>query len=369
MLQKFLRQVKIKNRSERTIEMLEAILYDAQKNIGKKLEEANFEDILNYIESLKDKLSDNTISLYKQKLLQFYRFCFEETEDIKYNKIVKKLKSISSKIEKRNINTSNLYLPEDIKRLINVATLERDRCIIATFWESGMRIGELMALTNKMVIMNEQTQEVTFNIPDVQGCKTGGRTVVCLEIYGYVQDWLKCNISDMFIPISISGVSKAVRILFNKAGINKPSNVHMFRHSAITHAVNIGMQQNAISERFWGSANSNMLSTYIHLSEQMQANAYRNAKGMNCDETKVINPIACRCVTCGRLIQSGNLCVSCKENADLKLKVNNMENKMDTLYDLLFTNKEDNVPKITGMNVDDVKSLFSKNKDKKVKLE
>ncbi len=54
----------------------------------------------------------------------------------------------------------------------------------------------------------------------------------------------------------------------------------------------------------------------------MQANAYKNAKGMgNGNGTTVINPIACKYVECGRLIQSGNLCKSCKENADLKIKV------------------------------------------------
>ncbi len=67
-----------------------------------------------------------------------------------------------------------------------------------------------------------------------------------------------------------------------------------------------------------GIPNSAMLATYIHLSEQMQAVAYRNAKGMNGDGSKIINTLACRCVNCGRLIQSGDLCVTCKENADLK---------------------------------------------------
>jgi len=73
--------------------------------------------------------------------------------------------------------------------------------------------------------------------------------------------------------------------------------------------------------RFWGSASSDMLDTYIHLSESMQSDAYLKAKGMSGENTKVINPLACRCVECGKLIQSGNLCKTCKENADLKLKV------------------------------------------------
>jgi hypothetical protein len=66
---------------------------------------------------------------------------------------------------------------------------------VAIFWESGMRIGELMALTNRMVEMNEKDQEVTFHIPDLEGCKTGKRTVPCVEIYGYVEGWMKCQVN------------------------------------------------------------------------------------------------------------------------------------------------------------------------------
>lgn len=113
----------------------------------------------------------------------------------------------------------------------------------------------------------------------------------------------------------------------------------MFRHSAITHWVNIGMQPNAISMRAWGIPNSNMLATYINLSEQMQANTYKNAKGLNGGTTKIINPIACRCVNCGRLIQSGNLCVSCKENTELKVKVIQMENILNNMVSALKEGK------------------------------
>jgi hypothetical protein len=146
---------------------------------------------------------------------------------------------------------------------------------------------------------------------------------------------MKCNNSEMFMPLSTTGIEKLVEKLYKRAGINKPCNVHMFRHSAITHWVNMGMQPIAISMRAWGIPNSNMLSTYINLSEQMQATTYKNAKELNGEGTKIINPIACRCVNCGRLIQSGNLCVSCKENSELKLKVNQVENILNTMVSAL----------------------------------
>lgn len=212
-----------------------------------------------------------------------------------------------------------------------MATIERDRCIVAVLFESGMRRGELLSLTNYMVKMDESTQHVTFEIPGGEGCRTGSLTIPCAEIYGYVQDWMKCNKSDMFMPVSENGLKRILIALFDKAGNKKPYNPHHFRHSAITHTVNIGMQQNAICMRFWGSPSSDMLDTYIHLSEAMQSDAYLRAKGMSGENTKVINPLACRCIECGKLIQSGDLCKTCKENAYLKLKVIQQANRLEEI--------------------------------------
>jgi site-specific recombinase XerD len=328
-LKKLIRTVKAKNRSKNTIVSIEQSLVKAEQAMGKPLETATFEDLLCYVERRKEEgLAATSIHIIESKFIQFYKYCFDETDDIRYNKMLRQLRNLIVDKPKTHINPQDILLPEDIKKLINVATLERDRCIIAVLFESGMRIGELLALTSSMIQMNEEKQEVVFNIPNLEGCKTGSRTVVCLEVYAYVQDWMKCNPSERFIAMSKSGVSKAVKILFEKAGITKPCNIHTFRHSSITNAVIIGMQQNAISMRYWGHVNSNMLATYINLSEMMQADAYRNAKGMNGDNTKIINPLASKCVECGRQVQTGSLCKTCadtkklsQENVDLKAQL------------------------------------------------
>lgn len=326
----FMREIRIKNRASRTIYTLEQVLNKAQEALDKPLEDATFDELMTYIEGQKKKYAKNTVSLSLHKFAQFYKFCFDKTDDIKYEKLVKKLKNINNGIERSHIDPSDILLPEDIKKLINVSTLERDRCIISVFFESGMRIGEFLSLTNNMVIMDEKNQEVTFNIPNIEGCKTGGRTVLCIEIFGYVTDWMKCNTSDMFMPVSKAGIKGILKRLFKKASIKKPGNPHAFRHSSITNAVNLGMNESSISMRFWGIVNSNMMSTYIHLSQQMQATSYRNAKGMG-EEAKIINPLSSRCIECGKLIQSGNTCKQCSENTALKLKVIQQENKIEDM--------------------------------------
>ncbi len=333
LVQQFLDTLKAKNRGERTIISLKEALNGAETFLKKPLEDAEYNDLLRYMEYLKNNGSNtNSLSLRGSQLVQFLKFCLNHTDDERYNRLIRKFKDVVCERQKNDINPTELLNFEDVKRLINVATLERDRCVLSVLYESGMRIGELMALRIGMVEMSDKNQEVTFHIPNMKGkgTKTGARTVVCLEVYGYVQDWLKCHPkplpTEKFINISKSGVDKQVRTLFKRAGIDKPSNLHNFRHSAITNACILKMKQYDISMRFWGIPNSNMLSVYVHLSEQVQADAYRDAKGMgNGNGATVINPLASRCVVCGRLIQAGELCVTCKENKDLKERIAKLE--------------------------------------------
>ncbi len=361
LLEKFMQTIEAKERSKNTIDLLNHTVVKAQKWLDKPLETATYEDVLRYIEHIKEnglvlngkgrKLSKSSIWTVENKLLQFYTYCFNETDDAKYHKIVKKIKSIKVDKPKNDISPQDILLPEEIKRLINVATLERDRCLIAVLYESGLRVGELLNLTLDMVQLDEGKQEVIFNIPTIEGCKTGARSVLCLEVYGYVQDWLKCNHTKMFMPLSESGVRKVTVKLFKKAGINKPSNPHAFRHSSITNACIMKMQPNQISMRYWGIPNSNMLSIYLHLSEQIVNSGYRDAKGMgNGNASTIINPLASRCVNCGRLIQSGDLCTPCKdskklseENSELKTEMETMRKDMEYITTIIRLGKLDEI--------------------------
>ncbi|MBU1000133.1 tyrosine-type recombinase/integrase [Patescibacteria group bacterium] len=373
LLEKFIQTLKAKDRRKNTLDLLKYSIILCENWLNKPLEDATQEDIFRFIEHIKanglvmksknrkEPLSKGSLFIIESRLIQFYTFCFDETDDPKYHKMVKKLKGIKVDQPKNNIRPQDILFPEDIKKLINVATLERDRCLIAVLYESGLRLGELRALKNDLVEMNEHTQEVTFHIPNQEGCKTGSRSVLCLEVYGYVQDWVKCNADNRFIPLSEAGIQKILNRLFHRAGINKPSNPHMFRHSSITNAVIMKMQPNQISMRYWGIPNSNMLSIYLHLSEQIVNSGYRDAKGMgNGNSNTVINPLASRCVNCGRLIQSGNLCKTCgdskrlsEENETLKdrmaqrdaeiQKISTRLDKYDALFDSIDSRADENI--------------------------
>ncbi len=347
MKQKFFRSLNFNKRAKNTLKSVFGQINGAETFLGMPLENATVDDLQGYIEYLREKgLSESSISLAKAKLRQFYIFCFEQTDDLRYRKPIKALKGL---IVGKSLDPQNLLTPDDTKHLINVAGVEQDKAIVSILWESGMRVGEMLSLTNRMIQMKEREQEVTFHIPDLEGCKTGKRTVLCVEIYNYVEGWMKCQLDKSpdanFIQLEYRGILRRLEKLFQRAQIHKPCNPHIFRHSAITHAVNLGMQQNAISARFWGHVDSNMLKVYISLSDQMQADAYKSAKGMKEAEVKVVNPLASRCIVCGRLVQSGNKCPSCsdiealqelveaqfKRNEELKTEMGEMKKRVGEL--------------------------------------
>jgi len=335
LLEEFKKSLISKGRTKNTLDVIKSTLENAQDEIQKPIENLTIDDLKKYFEGLQQKNQKNSsIGLCQQRFIQFYQFCLDETDNEKYSILIRKLKRIKVSKVKRNINPSEILLPEEIKKLINAATIERDRCIVASFYESGMRIGEMLSLiTEEHVQLDEVKQEVTFHIPNIEGCKTGARSVVCLEIYGYVQDWLKCNPSKKFIDLSQMGVILILRKLATLANISKPVNPHHFRHSAITHAAGLNMSETQLSYRFWGIPHSAMLSVYIHLNEQLKSSGYRDAKGMgdNPNGKTVINPLASRCVECGRLIQSGSLCKTCDDNKKLKAEMETMKRQMELI--------------------------------------
>jgi site-specific recombinase XerD len=257
-------------------------------------------------------IKNSSIGMIQGKLIQYYKWMWDETDDPKYNKMVRQIKNGKVSVPKNNLKPQDLVSPEEVKTMINLATMERDRAILAAFWEGGIRIGEMLALKDSMVVVDDIKKDVTFHIPNQPGCKTGARIIVCLEIYPHIVAWNKCNSSGLFAPLSEKQVRNIIRDLYNRAGINKPCNPHMLRHSCITYMASLGASETELSYRFWGIPHSNMVTIYIHMSQQQQSDGYRKLKGMG-DKKVAINPLASRCVECGDHIISGFLCPKCEK--------------------------------------------------------
>ena len=324
MKDRFLRDIQAKNRSKRTNAILECALNDCETDIKKPLHQAEWPDIITHIENLQKNYSPSTVALTKSKLKQFYSYCYEETDDNKYRKMAKKL---SGKIEAdTKLLPQDILIESDILKMINICKWERDRCVLMVLWEGGLRIGELLNLTNSMVEIIHDREEVIFHIPDKPGSKTGHRSVLCKKVYFYVVDYMKCNPSDRFIDMSVKGLNSRLQTLADIATIKKPVNPHAFRHGAITNAVIQKMPEIDIKMRFWGNINSAMLNTYVHLSQQMTQDAYRTF--MNGDSSKDDTESKV-CLVCGRPVINGELCEPCTKQKKLSEENETLKAQME----------------------------------------
>lgn len=285
MKDKFIKRLSLNKKSKSTMKsILFAINHYSSFLSNKPLENSTEDDILEYIQHLREEgNAESSISLYKSKLRQFFTFCDEELEDKKYRKFVKLLKG---QIKSKKLTPEDILSVEEIKRLIIVATSEQDRAIVSILYESGMRIGEFVALNRSNVKIIEK--DMIISIPNLEGCKTGSRTIPCVELSG---------------------------------------------HAAITRSAMMEMTDVKMSYRYWGSAHSDMLDIYIHLSEEMKSDSYKRLMDIKTEESKIKNSIASLCVECGKQIPSGNLCDTCnsikkisEENERLKAKVQFLEN-------------------------------------------
>jgi integrase len=74
---------------------------------------------------------------------------------------------------------------EEIEKLFDSCLSTRDRAVIATFYESGARRGELLAVQLKHVTFDENGA-----ILNIQKGKTGSRRVRLVLAFSYLKQWI-----------------------------------------------------------------------------------------------------------------------------------------------------------------------------------
>ena len=144
---------------------------------------------------------------------------------------------------------SKKKLPEDIlnkdeiERLLNNAPNARDRALVATLYESGMRRGEIFSLHIKNIYFDENGCSVT-----IPKGKTGARRIRLVFAASFLRDWLNvhplkenreafvfCSLKEPFGVLSDAGWRDQIMKIAKKANVQKRVNMHSFRHARATH--------------------------------------------------------------------------------------------------------------------------------------
>src|SRR5659263_343516 len=82
LLEKFKRDLKVQNRSKKTMESIDQILGYAEKKLKKPIENLSIDELKNYfIKEQARGLNQNTVALTQAKFIQFYEWAFNETDE------------------------------------------------------------------------------------------------------------------------------------------------------------------------------------------------------------------------------------------------------------------------------------------------
>ena len=185
-----------------------------------------------------------------------------------------------------------LLTEEDVMRMLDAANNARDKAIIATLFDSGIRVGELLGIRRRDIDLEGSPAHIIVN------GKTGMRKIPVLFSVPYLATYLneqKMRKPDEFlwnVAGSWSGMTQradysAIRMMLQrvaaKAGIEKPVHPHLFRHSrASDYAKRLSDQE--LKSFFGWVGGSRMAETYVHLSGKdidnsvLQANGYAPQK-------------------------------------------------------------------------------------------
>jgi integrase/recombinase XerD len=238
----------------------------------------------------------------------------------------------------------DLLTKEDIEALIDNCANSRDRALIATLYESGMRKGELFSIRIKHIHFDENGTVV--NIPDTRTTKTGARRIRIIFATEFLKKWLEdhpckndrehlvfCSLVEPHPRLTDAGLRDQLTKIAGKAGIKKRVNPHSFRHARATH-MSSEMTEQQLKKYLGWTEGSNMAAVYVHLSGKDLDDTILRMNGMK-TETKAEDHAlkTLKCPKCGEIQDARNdSCCRCWTSFKSDID-NSLVSELQTLRD------------------------------------
>jgi site-specific recombinase XerD len=268
-----------------------------RKILPKPFNQCTISDIHKGIMDLKKKTSlkgkiykANTISDFLKVLKQFYTWLARNNQTKIAKERMQEIKAPGR--DPMTTTASDLLTPDEITLMVKACKRDSDRALLMTLYEGAFRIGEIGRL--KWGDLKFDEYGVIANVSFKTDKPRYIRLVMSLD---YLSRWRSIypgtpeGNSLVFInrngdPLTHAQVSRQLDRLAYRAGIRKRVNPHVFRHSRITHLVREGVSESVIKAVAWGSQDSRMLKTYLHLTGQDVDNEMLRLYGIDVPEKK-----------------------------------------------------------------------------------
>lgn len=202
--------------------------------------------------------------------------------------VVSWIKNGMKEVNKTVLNENELYSETDIEKMLEAADNDRDRCIVALLFDTGMRPKELATLRYNDVIVTPEGTSVHIS----QG-KTGQRTADCVLFPVIISRYLEVHPTKkpddyLFMGdatnnrgdiLSNAALRRIVNKILEKAKITgKKRILYLFRHSRASKMAREDVPQQAIMMQL-GHRKPETTQKYLTLSGTYRRNALNKAAG------------------------------------------------------------------------------------------
>lgn len=281
-IEKFIRYLEIeKNYSRHTVLNYRLDLEDFRGFLGEKnIEGVDYLSLRKYLALLKEKnISARSVSRRLSALRSFFKFLTREGF-LKINPI----SIVASPKQEKHLPV--FLTEEEVRKLIDAVVLKekpdeaslRDKAILETFYSTGMRISELVALSMP-------DMDFISGIIKVMGKGKKERIVPIGEhaikaIRQYLEKRMRQS-DVVFLNkngrrITDRGVRGIVAKYIRLASLRQGVSPHTLRHSFATHLLNHGADLRSVQELL-GHANLSTTQVYTHLTTERLKKVYDKA--------------------------------------------------------------------------------------------
>lgn len=245
-------ELKLRGFSPLTIRNYSFFVDKFLKITNKPVEELDQEDVRNYLASMFDEKSKNTIMLAAASLKFFFtEILKKEVGEIKMPKKDKKLPEVLTK--------------DEVSKLLNSAETKKSRLILSLLYSSGLRVSELVNLKPSDINFSE-------NIGWVRSGKGSKDRMFSLSqnLTSELNEYIKRKENTKYLfsqnePLTTRNIQKIVKNLRNRAEIGKKITPHTLRHSFATHLLESGTDIRMI-QALLGHSSLNTTQIYTHIS-------------------------------------------------------------------------------------------------------
>jgi integrase/recombinase XerD len=258
--QRFIDDLRIRNRAPKTIEAYVAGVARFAKHFGRSPDQLGPEDVRTFqLHLLERGVSWSQFNQTVCALRFFYAVTLGRSEQlplIPYGKIPRKLPDVLS--------------PSEVLRLLDAASPGRERTRLQVLYACGLRLGELLHLR----VTDIDSARMVVHIRHGKGGKDrfvplSARLLAELRAY-----WRKHRPTTWLFPgatpdrpLHHGSVQRPFQQLVRQAGLGKRVTPHTLRHSYATHLLEAGVDVVTV-QRLLGHTDLQTTARYLHISTQ-----------------------------------------------------------------------------------------------------